>query len=261
MADYVTIKDLASEFGIDRSNCLKFVKAIGLEMVRVRLPGTRGTPLVALALDDAEKVRQERTARGFAVRGRDTKPVLANDGPGVFYIVAVDPEVRPSRLKFGYTQDINSRLIEHRYTAPEATLLRSWPAKRNWEPCIIAGLSIGAAQVGPEVFDVDDVAATLYKAEWFMGMLVGDIVQTCNETGLAQEIADRLPWENESAIESARKYGLICRELGLRENVGVIFGDRLDGNGTDDTKDFQLVMNAQDAFDWEYHPETRQYLK
>ena len=114
MADYITIKDLAAELGIDSSNCRKFVRGMGLEMIRVRPPGTRGTPMVALSPEDAEKVRLERIARGFVVRERDVQPVLKNDGPGAFYIVVLDPEVRPNRLKFGYAQNAVGRLAEHR---------------------------------------------------------------------------------------------------------------------------------------------------
>ena len=171
MADYITIKGLAAELGIDSSNCRKFVRGMGLEMIRVRPPGTRGTPMLALSPEDAEKVRQERIARGFVVRERDVQPVLKNDGPGAFYIVVLDPEARPNRLKFGYAQNVDGRLAEHRCAAPTATLLGSWPAKRSWESCIMAALSAGATQVGPEVFDVVDVAAVLDKAEQFMGML------------------------------------------------------------------------------------------
>ena len=172
----ITLKDLAIEFGIDRSHCRKFVLSLGIEMFDVRLPGQRGTPLKALSAADADVARAERNRRGFQVAASRSNPDTAASAvvepQGSFYIIALDPEARPGRLKFGYAQNVQGRLAEHRCAAPGAVLLGDWPAQRSWEPCIMAALSLGAEQVGAEVFDVQDVAVVLDKAKRFMGMLV-----------------------------------------------------------------------------------------
>ena len=173
METHITLKDLAAEFGIDRSGCRKFILSLGIETFDVRLPGQRGTPLKAISVPNADLARTERNRRGFQV-GRPTPDTAAStvvESQGSFYIIVLDPEARPSRLKFGYAQNVQGRLAEHRCAAPGAVLLGEWPAQRSWEPCIMAALSLGAERVGAEVFDVQDVAVVLDKAERFMGML------------------------------------------------------------------------------------------
>lgn len=173
-AQFVTLKELSAELGLDRSHCRKFVLSLGIETFPVRLPGTRGSPLSAVTEADAGKVRLERQNRGFHNPSDElatASPRLVTETQGSFYVIALDPEARPNRLKFGYSQSVQGRLAEHRCVAPGAELLGAWPAQRSWEPCIMAALSVGAEQVGPEVFDVEDLGATMDKAERFMGML------------------------------------------------------------------------------------------
>ena len=170
----VTLKDLAAELGMDRSHCRKFVLSMGIETFPVRLVGARGSPLSAVTRVDAEKIRLERRTRGFHIPADeplDSTPSIASKCVGSFYVVALDPKARPGRLKFGYAQNVQGRLVEHRCAAPTAELLGAWPAKRSWEPCIMAALSLGATQVGAEVFDVEDVDVVLDKADRFMEML------------------------------------------------------------------------------------------
>ena len=172
--EFQTLKDLSAELGLDRSHCRKFVLSLGIETFPIRLPGTRGTPLRAVTKADAERVRQERLARGFHKPSggeSESAPHRVAETQGSFYVIALDPEARPGRLKFGYALNVHGRLSEHRCAAPAAELLGSWPAQRSWEPCIMAALSLGALQVGPEVFDVADVEATMEKAGRFMDML------------------------------------------------------------------------------------------
>lgn len=118
-------------------------------------------------------VRQERLARGFVAASERAESshgtVPADDGQ--FYIVALDPEARPGRLKFGYAVNLFARLADHKTAAPYAELLASWPAKRSWESCIMAALTLGCERVSAEVFDTPDIAATIRRAHRFMEML------------------------------------------------------------------------------------------
>jgi hypothetical protein len=171
----ITLKDLAPELHIDRSRLRKFALELGVEMLRVRPPGTKGTPLLAVTPADAERIRKERAARGFQVGGDAAasgapRPV-ESDSLGAFYVIALDPAARPGRLKFGYAQNVMQRLSTHRTSAPEAVLLKSWPAQRSWEPCIMAALSVGCTNVAGEVYDAPDADEVVARADRFMAML------------------------------------------------------------------------------------------
>lgn len=173
MDKHITIKDLAVELGIDRSNCRKLVKSLNLHTFSVRLPGVRGTALIAVTPDDAEIVRQARIAKGFSI-GKpsaevESRAIKTDDGS--FYIIALDREARPGRLKFGFAQNIASRLSDHKVAAPCAELLAHWPAKRCWEVCIMDALTVGCKRVSGEVFDVPDVEAIIDKGKALMRML------------------------------------------------------------------------------------------
>lgn len=173
METYITVKELAKELGVDRSNCRKIVKSLSISPFPVRIPGQRGSPLIAITAEEADIVRQDRVAKGFTVgkRSEAAPAQSAKTDDGSFYVISLDPEARPNRLKFGFASNVMHRLSEHRCAAPCAELLASWPAKRCWEACIMDALTVGAQKVSGEVFDVPDVSDTLAKGHQFMGML------------------------------------------------------------------------------------------
>ena len=169
--NYITVKDLANELGMDRSHCHRFVRKLGIETCPVRPPGTRGSPLNAISLEDAENVKKERERQGYSVANKDPRVPRWNKNGGQFYLVALDPEMRPERLKFGYAQDVQRRLSVHRTSAPEAKLLASWPAKETWERCVIDALTVGCEQVSPEIYDCTDVDAVIEKGDRMFDLL------------------------------------------------------------------------------------------
>lgn len=81
-------------------------------------------------------------------------------GPGYFYAIQLVPDLAPNRIKFGWTLDTGKRLRNHRTAAPTARLLRAWPCHWTLEQPAIKAV-VSGHQIGPEVFDVDDVEGLL----------------------------------------------------------------------------------------------------
>ena len=123
MSEYVTIQELADDWGMARSNARKYVLKQGFTFASIRTPDTRGQATLALSSEDAEAVREVRRRQGFS-KGAAT-PV--ENGDGYFYIVQVVPELEPRRVKLGWTYDVDSRLSAHRTAAP------GHPARRESE--------------------------------------------------------------------------------------------------------------------------------
>ena len=169
--DLVTVKELATELGMDRSHLFKLLRSMSLETRPVRPPGTRGSPLSAITQADAERVRSERRRRGFTVNAHSNDAGIVGESSGVFYVIVLDPEMRPNRLKLGYANNVQERLASHRTAAPLAKVVGSWPAKRSWETCIVDALTTDAQFVSGEIYDFPSVEIVLKKAKQFMSML------------------------------------------------------------------------------------------
>ena len=108
-------------------------------------------------------VAMERAGAG-AGAGRGAGAVAVATGrPGRFYIIQLVPDIKPERVKLGYSDNIEKRLKTHRTTAPTAKLLKSYPCKRTWEPVVIGLVTHGCQDVGGEVFDCDSLCAIVER--------------------------------------------------------------------------------------------------
>ena len=156
MNDFVTLKELAEELGLDRSNLRKYAKKLEIEFVRVRTPESRNQLTLAVTVRGAEYIRHCRKSAGFS-KNTPVKESLPNFG--VFYAVVPDISARPNRLKFGFTTDLQNRISAHRTCCPEAQLISQWQCKRTWDRAIIDSISStgGITKISGEVYDCDDV--------------------------------------------------------------------------------------------------------
>ena len=57
--EHITLKELAEELSMDRSNLRKYVVAKGISTFVVRNLGTRGQKMLALVPEDADRVRRD----------------------------------------------------------------------------------------------------------------------------------------------------------------------------------------------------------
>ena len=85
---------------------------------------------------------------------------------GVFYVIQLDPEHRPARIKLGWARNPYRRLATHRCAAPGAVFLTFWPCLRSDESHTITRLTArGCRRISREVFDVDDLAG--FQRQYF----------------------------------------------------------------------------------------------
>jgi hypothetical protein len=164
--DFVSLKQLAVEIGMERSHARRYVLRSGLKPHKRRTPDSGGQLTLALTAEEAALVRLQRQNDGFLGSSR---PVVKETGE--FYVIQLVPELDPRRIKLGFADDVTARLAQHRTTAPTVILVRSWPCKRSWEGTAIDCLSAGCRLILNEVYECDDLPALIERADRFFALL------------------------------------------------------------------------------------------
>ncbi len=120
----IAVAELADELGTYKQTIFKIAKRLDIQPVKRREP-TRGNQLIAL-VSEAEAAAI-RNAFGQSRRSgvQDTSEI-AEFAPdeGWFYLIELEPEHDPGRLKVGFTTDLDGRLRDHRCSAPFAACSR-----------------------------------------------------------------------------------------------------------------------------------------
>jgi hypothetical protein len=165
--EYVSLKQLAEELGLDRSNMRKYALRHGVKPHKRRTPDSGNQLTLAVSISEAEFIRAKRSEEGFL---SSSKPVSKE--VGVFYVIRLVPELDPRRIKLGFADDLNSRLVQHRTAAPTAVVAKSWPCKRSWEVTVMDCLSACHCKlILNEVFECEDVDALIRKADELFSLL------------------------------------------------------------------------------------------
>jgi len=165
--EYVPLKDLADELGLDRSNTRKYVLRHGVRPHKRRTPDSGSQLTLAVSISEAEYIRTKRREEGFL---GTAKPVSKE--VGVFYVIQLVPELDPRRIKMGYADDLGSRLGQHKTAAPTAKVVKSWPCRRSWEGTVMDSLTAsGCTLILNEVFECEDIDALVQKAGQLFSLL------------------------------------------------------------------------------------------
>lgn len=168
MADeFITLKDLAAEFGIHHSNVRPYLRKCGIKTQRRRTPNSRNQLTDTLSREEADFVRAKRREEGYL---GSLKPVEGD--VGLFYVIQLVPELDATRIKLGFANDISTRMIQHRTSAPTARVLKTWPCKRSWESTVMDALVACDCQlIANEVFECSDIQALLARGDALFGLL------------------------------------------------------------------------------------------
>jgi len=188
--EFVSLKALAAELGMDRSHARRYVLRLGVTPQKRRTPQSGGQLTLTVSADEAEFIKSRRNEQGFL---DSMKPVQIE--AGYFYIIQLVPELDPKRIKLGFAEDINARLLQHRTSAPTAIVLKSWPCKRSWEGTVIDALaSVGGKLILNEVYEFGEIESLLNHAELLFALLP--------DPGKKVPLADASPYLSKNAEPS-----------------------------------------------------------
>jgi len=167
MSNYITLAQLATELGMDRSNLGKYIRANGFSFTKIRTKESNNQLTLALTEGDAESIRQLRTSLGF-----HSNPKPIENGDGYFYVIQVVPDLDTNRVKLGFASNVNARLATYKTSSPSATLLKSWPCRVSWERAAMDSITrAGCSQIGIEVFTCDDLDRLVRNGDSFFKIM------------------------------------------------------------------------------------------
>jgi len=151
--EYISIKNLSEELGMDRSHARKYIIKMGIVPQKRRTLDSGNQLTLTVTEEEANKIKKNRLELGYNFDNR-----IVNNENGYFYVIQLVPELDPKRIKLGYTNDINDRLNQHKTAAPTAKILKSWQCKRSWESTVMDSLtSNNCKHILNEVFECDDI--------------------------------------------------------------------------------------------------------
>jgi hypothetical protein len=90
---------------------------------------------------------------------------------GWFYLIQLEPDHDPGRLKVGFTTDLDGRLRHHRCSAPFAKYTKTWPCRRVWERTAIDSVTSGLEQLHTEVFRAPSVNEVEERGDRFFSVM------------------------------------------------------------------------------------------
>jgi hypothetical protein len=166
-AEFASIKELAIRLGMDRSHARRYVLKLGYSFHKRRTPDSGGQITHCVTAAEANEICSQRKAQGF----QESSMIPVSDF-GVFYVIQLVPELDPRRLKLGFAESLDQRVLQHQTAAPTARVLRAWPCKRSWEPTTRDALTrVGCRLILNEVFECDEPEALVEQGEAFFKML------------------------------------------------------------------------------------------
>ncbi len=134
----LTIRQIADKLGINKDYALRLVRkragALGLH------PHIGSRRSLSLSSEDADRLVADHLSRR-AQPSAHTSNVVRVKGFGYFYVIQLHPEDLPTRVKIGYTDNLDVRQSDHRTTAPTLRVLGAWPCKRAWEEAAKASVT------------------------------------------------------------------------------------------------------------------------
>jgi hypothetical protein len=167
----IAIVDLADDLQVRKQRIFKILPRLGIRPTQRREP-TRGNQNVAtVSHSEASAIRAEIEVSA-GTSGSESSSQLGrvalsySDDVGFFYIIQLEPEHDPGRIKVGFTMDLDGRLRKHRCSAPFAQYLRNWPCRRVWERAAVDCVTKGCQQLHTEVFraaSLDHIAAQAHS--------------------------------------------------------------------------------------------------
>ena len=167
MADeeLISIIDIAEIHGKRRQSLHKIVSRLGFNVVKKKSDKGRGQSINHITAADYEVLKKhlQRVVKSAA----ETAIV----GSGAFYVIQLEPQLDPGRIKVGFTENLDERLRSHRTSAPFAEIVASWPCKSLWERTAIECVTQSSEQLYSEVFRTESIGNLIERGNCFFDLM------------------------------------------------------------------------------------------
>ena len=117
--ELISVMEIAKTHGKHRQSIHKLLRRLGIETTKINTEESRGQLATFITKEDYELIRDELTKS----KSDNTKTEDAN-GPGYFYVIQLEPEHDPGRIKVGFATSVNDRLRKHKTAAPFSKVIK-----------------------------------------------------------------------------------------------------------------------------------------
>ena len=164
----MTFRELADQIGVEVTTIRRNVKRLNLVIRKEKTNSSKGASVHCLSIDDSNKLISYFEGRDRSDYNTDNSSI---DRFGYFYIIQLIPEAIPNRVKIGYTDNLETRLQEHKTAAPTAKYLGHWKCKRSWDQAAMDSITREGCQlVMNEVYE-GDIEEFLSRAKQFFNIM------------------------------------------------------------------------------------------
>ncbi len=164
--DLMMVREIAHDLGRSKGYIHRVVARLGIEVVKQKSERTRGQIAHYIRAEDYPKILRDLTPSSNEESDHD-----AVQGTGSFYVISLEPELDPGRIKLGFGADVKERLRRHKTSAPFARVIKTWPCRGLWEKTAIDCVSQGCERLHTEVFRAQDIGEVLRRGDSFFGLM------------------------------------------------------------------------------------------
>ncbi|MGE3312891.1 MAG: hypothetical protein AB7O66_23220 [Limisphaerales bacterium] len=173
--DPISVIDLAAQHGIRKQSVFKALNRLGIEPTKGRGGNSRGQIVAYITAEEArivvDTLRSGASSSEFDADDPAALPEALLTEHGVFYLLALEPDIDPGRFKVGFAVSLPERLRQLRCSAPFAKVVATWPCKRLWERTAIDSVADGSVRLNTEVFRAASLETVRDKCERFFSLM------------------------------------------------------------------------------------------
>jgi hypothetical protein len=118
--DLISVRDIAAQHRKRKQTVFKILKRLGIETTKQRSATGKNQLMAYITQDNFKLVRSELLTIRSADEAEDgeSDAIEASAERGVFYLIQLEPEFDPCRLKVGFAASLPERLRHLRCSAP-----------------------------------------------------------------------------------------------------------------------------------------------
>ncbi len=166
----ISVIDAASELGMIKQTLFRIIKRLRIATRKQRNSSHRNQEISYITADDLEVIRQH--LRQTKPQGKCKKDVKeSSNGQGVFYLIQLEPDHDPGRIKVGFASNLPERLRSHRCSAPFSVVLGKWPCRSLWEKTAIDCVTESCEKLHTEVFRTNDISQVKERCGQFFALM------------------------------------------------------------------------------------------
>lgn len=169
--DLISVVDAAKRLGIGYTTARRYYRKLiqdGVIEVKQHQKRPTGHQSQCITFGQMEHIRTVYMNPVWYQHRR--KPIPSGSSlqeDGIFYLILLVPEFSKSRIKAGFTENMEARLRSHMVSAPTAEVIRTFPCRRSWEGFLLSVVERHGECIRTEVFDVkrlDSLLSDVAKA-------------------------------------------------------------------------------------------------